>query len=168
MSTDNLRYLTSEQALQDTASFIQFFKKKYNIPNNKWIVFGGSYSGSLAAWFRLKYPHLVAGAIASSAPINAILDFDTYLKVVDISLGSNCVNEIRSAMTEMSNLLKSSVGWKQIETLFNLCDPLDGNNQMDVFNLISTLASNFEGVVQYNKDNRKFEVYFIWLINIYN
>ena len=33
---------------------------------------------------------------------------------------------------------------------------LQGNN--DIMNLASTLAGNFMGVVQYNRDNRAFEV----------
>lgn len=41
-----------------------------------------------------------------------------------------------------------------MEKLFSLCDPLDVTNKLDVANLFETLAGNFEGVVQYNKDNR--------------
>lgn len=157
MSTKNLQYLTSEQALQDAASFIEYFKKENNLPNNKWIVFGGSYSGSLAAWFRLKYPHLVSGAIASSAPVKAVLNFDTYLEVVDTSLGPKCVSNIRSAMNELEPLLDNENGWEILTKKFRLCDPLDGTNKDDVANFVSAVAGNFEGVVQYNKDNRKFE-----------
>ena len=39
-----------------------------------------------------------------------------------------------------------------------LCDDIDPNISKDVENLFSTLAGNFAGVVQYNKDNKAFEV----------
>lgn len=45
LSTPNLKYLSSKQALADTARFIKAVNLKRNITNPKWIVFGGSYAG---------------------------------------------------------------------------------------------------------------------------
>lgn len=42
--------------------------------------------------------------------------------------------------------------------IYRLCDDIDPTNKNDVANLYSELAANFEGIVQYNKDNRGFEV----------
>jgi len=61
MSDSSLKYLNSEQALADLAAFSQSMAREFNLTNSKWISFGGSYPGSLSAWFRLKYPHLVHG-----------------------------------------------------------------------------------------------------------
>lgn len=48
MSTDNLYYLSSEQALADLATFRQFIAKSYNLTDsNKWVSFGGSYPGKI-------------------------------------------------------------------------------------------------------------------------
>lgn len=76
LSVDNLKYLSSEQALADLANFIESMNKKYSLPTGtKWIAFGGSYPGSLAAWLREKYPNLVHGSISSSGPLLAKADF---------------------------------------------------------------------------------------------
>lgn len=52
-----------------------------NAPNSHIVSFGGSYPGNLAAWFRLKYPHLTLGSVASSAPVRAVMDFHAYMEV---------------------------------------------------------------------------------------
>lgn len=75
LSTDSLRFLSSRQALADLAHFRTAIAEARGLTNAKWVAFGGSYPGSLAAWFRLKYPHLVHAAVASSAPVHATVNF---------------------------------------------------------------------------------------------
>lgn len=45
MSTDNLKYLSSMQALADLAHFRKSITNEYGFTKNKWISFGGSYPG---------------------------------------------------------------------------------------------------------------------------
>lgn len=76
ISTDNLKWLTPDQALADLAYFIEYLIEKGEVQKGqKLAVFGGSYPGNLAAWARLKYPHLIHAAVASSAPVRAEEDY---------------------------------------------------------------------------------------------
>lgn len=67
-----LHTLTIEQALADTAWFLAGLRSRLGCRKRECpiITLGGSYGGMLVAWFRQKYPHLTAGGIASSAPID--------------------------------------------------------------------------------------------------
>jgi len=151
ISTSNLRYLTSHQALADAATFITSFRQKYP-KSGPVISFGGSYPGALAAWFRLKYPHLTAGAIASSGPVLAVLDMISYLDVVEDALdkigGEECDDNVRAATEILQNLLKTTQGQRQVRDQFHLCST--PNNWKDTANFISDVVGNFMGTVQYN------------------
>ena len=84
MSRDNMRYLSSRQGLEDAGHFISAMNAEHNLTT--WITFGGSYPGSLSAWMRLRFPHLVAGAVSSSGPLFAKLDYFEYLQVDTVIL----------------------------------------------------------------------------------
>ncbi|XP_068135323.1 putative serine protease K12H4.7 [Hyperolius riggenbachi] len=160
LSVDNLRYLSSRQALADLAHFQTVMTEKLGLGKRKWIVFGGSYPGCLAAWYRLKFPHLAHAAVASSAPVQAKLNFSEYLDVVQSSLARNdsdCPNKFKVASATLIQLLNFVENYEKITSDFRLCQPLEINTKMDRAFFLDTIAEYIMDVVQYNNDNREFE-----------
>ncbi|KAI5017422.1 hypothetical protein ZWY2020_042310 [Hordeum vulgare] len=108
LTTDNLRFLSSKQALFDLAVFRQYYQEKLNSRYNRsagfdnpWFVFGVSYSGALSAWFRLKFPHLTCGSLASSGVVLAVYNFTDFDKQVGDSAGPEC----KAALQEITRLV---------------------------------------------------------------
>ncbi|PRP86137.1 hypothetical protein PROFUN_03124 [Planoprotostelium fungivorum] len=154
LSTDNLRLLSSQQALADLANFIVHLKEQYGAPDAPVITFGGSYPGALAAWFRMKYPHVTMGSIASSAPVFAALDFYGYMDVVDKSLasvsGEICDRRIQIATAYVDKLVQTEEGRDTLAAAFNICRPLVSDK--DISTMYANLMGNFQGVVQYDEE----------------
>merc|ERR1711887_70967 len=152
MSTENMRYLSSRQGLEDLGHFMTAMNKKYNL-SGSWITFGGSYPGSLSAWMSLRFPHLVAGSVSSSGPLFAKLDYFEYLQVVADALdttGPGCNVALTEALTTVEVMVGDSENWEYLSSLYKLCDPLDGSNSMDVMSFLELLIDNLAGIVQYN------------------
>jgi len=158
MSVKNLVWLSSRQALADLANFITQMMEDKNLTGG-WVALGGSYPGSLAAWLRLKYPHLVKGSVSTSAPLLAKDDFFEYIQVVEDSLNTvpGCADSVKQGMNRVQDMVKDSSLWHSLDEKFRLCSKFDGSNENDMINLFESLVGNFEGIVQYNKDNRAFE-----------
>ncbi|KHJ95410.1 serine carboxypeptidase S28 [Oesophagostomum dentatum] len=121
-SVENLKYLSSRQALEDVANFIRSMNAKYGFKDPLWVTFGGSYSGALSLWARQAYPDLIIGAIGSSAPVNAVVDFWGYLEVVEealiISHSFACADNVRKGFREMSDLMQTEDGRAELSKVF--------------------------------------------------
>ncbi|XP_068173197.1 thymus-specific serine protease [Antennarius striatus] len=160
LSKESLQFLSSRQALADLAHFRTAMAEARGLTSSKWVAFGGSYPGALAAWFRLKYPHLVHASVASSAPVFATVDFPEYLEVVRSSLASEdpqCPLLVKQASDALVELLKNPKTYDNITQDFRLCSKLQIQTDVDLSYFLEMLAGNFMDVVQYNEDNREFE-----------
>ncbi|KJE90179.1 prolylcarboxypeptidase [Capsaspora owczarzaki ATCC 30864] len=127
---DKVGYLTTEQALADFAILIPALKAQLNVPNLPVVAFGGSYGGMLAGWFRLKYPNVVDGAIAASAPIVYFQDLTSTeifneIATNDFALtDARCPNIIRDGFSKVDALSKTAAGLQSISKAFKLCGTL--------------------------------------------
>ncbi|KAM4566128.1 lysosomal Pro-X carboxypeptidase [Odontesthes bonariensis] len=126
-----LNYLTSGQALADFAVLIQNLKSTLpGAQHSPVIAVGGSYGGMLAAWFRMKYPNVVVGALASSAPIwqfPGMVPCGDFYKTVTQDFarsGSNCDGNIRRSWKAINNVSSTASGLQWLSEEFNLCAPL--------------------------------------------
>jgi len=131
LATENLRFLSSRQALQDIAEFHAHVEATYSLPaSTKWITFGGSYPGMLAAWARSKFPHLFHAAVSSSSPVEAILNMQGYNDVTASSLADTlvggspeCLDAVRTGFASLGKAIGTPAGRRQVETAFNVCGP---------------------------------------------
>lgn len=127
LSTKDLNYLTTEAALDDLAYFQRSLKNEKNW-NGKWVAFGGSYPGSLSAYYRLKFPYLVVGALASSAPVMAKENFIEYDAHVTQVAGLQCANQMREVVGQVEASLNNTTQFAQMKSLFDAAevdDPVD-------------------------------------------
>ena len=145
-STKNLRHLSTKLALADLAYFQQQISKNQNW-TGKWVAFGGSYAGSLSAYYRLKYPHLVVGALASSAPVMAKENFFEYDAQMTKAVGEQCAGKIRQAVTEIEEALSDPVKKEQIKKLF-IANEI--NNDIDFIYMVADIGAF---AVQYGMKN---------------
>jgi len=144
-----LKFLSAEQALADYAEIIvavkEELKENYGIEDPPVIVFGGSYSGNLAAWFRQKYPNVVDIAYASSAPVYAEVEFVGYYEVVTWALGEDCANTALDYVFRRYDKMTK----QELIDIFNPCTDLSADDR-DISVFFDYINGAFAGNTQYN------------------
>ncbi|OCK77664.1 extracelular serine carboxypeptidase [Lepidopterella palustris CBS 459.81] len=141
LSTENLRFLTTEQAMADVAYFAQNVKfagvnKTLTAPGTPYIVYGGSYAGAFVAFLRTQYPHLFWGAISSSGVTKAIYDYWQYFEPIRQLAPPDCVRATQQLTNVVDNILmkpNNSAKIAELKGVFglgNLTDNRDFANSL--------------------------------------
>lgn len=140
------QYQSSMQALADYAELITFIRGHYQgAQKSPVVVFGGSYGGMLSAWMRMKYPNIVQGAIAASAPVaqfTGLTPCDKFGEVVTHTFANQsteCANIIRKSWSAINSLTTTPKGRDWLNSEWKLCKPV--NNTEDVKALKDYLAN---------------------------
>ncbi|KAL8483109.1 hypothetical protein ACS0TY_025966 [Phlomoides rotata] len=126
-NSSTLGYLSSTQALADYATLILDLKNNLTATESPVVVFGGSYGGMLAAWFRLKYPHVAVGALSSSAPIlnfdniTSPFSFDNIITQDFKSESESCYKVIRRSWQEIGDTAAKTGGLEILRKSFRIC-----------------------------------------------
>ncbi|KAF0699925.1 Aste57867_9518 [Aphanomyces stellatus] len=124
----SLEYLTSTQALGDVRTFQDHIAQTFNMCDSaKWIAFGGSYAGFLAAAARYTFPDSIHGAVASSALTHFQPAYPGYATVVSEAMaqvgGHACVQVLAQGLRELDALVRDPAKAADLQRLVQPCTP---------------------------------------------
>jgi hypothetical protein len=152
-SAADFRFLSTEQALADTAYFARHARfpglehANLTAPATPWIIYGGSYAGAFAALARKIYPDTFWGAISSSGVTAAIEDYWEYFEAHRLFSPAGCAEASQRVVRVVDDVLfekdRSRVG--DFKALFDLEDLADAD-------FAETIAAGLYGMQSTNWD----------------
>jgi pimeloyl-ACP methyl ester carboxylesterase len=129
-------YLSTEQVLADYATMLVDVKAQLNASSCPVVAVGGSYGGTLTTLFRLKYPHIVVGGLAASAPVGFYdsqawrergVDEFTWFRTVErvyAEARPRCYQDLVHAVSVATKTVRRMPrGPQVVQSIFSLCDP---------------------------------------------
>lgn len=111
LTTKNIRFLSTEQAMADYAYFASNVVfpglEHLNLTADAvpWIGYGGSYAGAFVAFLRKVYPEVFFGVVSSSGVTEAIVDYWQYYEPIRQFAPSGCIWSIETFMDIVDTIL---------------------------------------------------------------
>lgn len=139
-STENMRFLSSDQAMADMAYFSQNIvfpgheDKDLTAPNTPYIYYGGSYAGGLVALYRKLYPDISWGAVSSASVTAPVTDFWEYYEITRKYAPADCVDVQSKLVNVIDNILAGGDPENEalLKSVFGLQDVKDNRNFVTV------------------------------------
>lgn len=149
LDKSSMAYLSTNQAMADYAAVLTHLTEgQDDLPV---IGFGGSYGGMIGTYFRLKYPYIVDGIIAASAPIWTYFgegyDRNSFAKIVTENArmaSQDCVNNARKSWDVMFAMGKSFQGRRQLSDVIRLCSSSPLKTFQDVTKLVDWMSEAWD------------------------
>ncbi|KAF7775751.1 hypothetical protein Agabi119p4_4144 [Agaricus bisporus var. burnettii] len=128
LKAESLKYHTIQQAIED----LEYFIKNVILPQPDgdrltpdkapWVLFGGSYSGALTSWTMVNKPDLFAAGYASSAVVEAILNFWRYFEPIREHMPANCSADVQVAISHIDEVFSwdNKTAIQEMKDLFGL------------------------------------------------
>ena len=142
LSAPDLKELTTTLALQDLATFQKYATEKHSL-RGKWVVVGGSYAGSLSAYYRQTYPQLVVGSLSSSGPVQARENFEEYDHHVATVAGAACAAKMREATRQIEAAIPDAAKFAAIKKEFDASDVRDATDFLYVVADMGAIAVQY-------------------------
>lgn len=156
LKTENMRFLSTEQALAEIDYFAKNVKFEgidadLTAPNTPWIAYGGSYAGAQAAFLRVKYPDTFWGTISSSGVTVAIYDYWQYFEPIRKYAPPDVVKNTQFLVDVVDKIMLPANGTntpnaKKLKTVFGM------GNITDNRDFANTLANGIYGWQSTNWD----------------
>ncbi|CAA9965462.1 extracelular serine carboxypeptidase [Pyrenophora teres f. maculata] len=128
-TTDELRFLTTEQTIADNAYFREYatfpgVNASLSGPDVPWIMYGGSLAGAQIAFTMKTYNDKFAGGIGSSATVQALLEYPTWYNPIMKYGPADCVSRIVDIVDKIDNLIwdDNKEGIQAVKEVFGLGD----------------------------------------------
>ncbi|KAF7344761.1 Alpha/beta-Hydrolase [Mycena venus] len=128
LSTDNLRWLTTDQSIADIAYFAQHVSipshedEDLTAPGRPWIIYGGSLAGAEVAFTMREYGDVIYGGISSSGTVQAFKGYPQWYYTIQENAPQDCVRSIEDIVDKMDLLIntKNTPALTELKSIFGL------------------------------------------------
>ncbi|SMQ53998.1 unnamed protein product [Zymoseptoria tritici ST99CH_1A5] len=113
LTTANMKYLTLEDSLKDLSYFARTVELPFarnagcasNAADVPWVLMGGSYAGSLAAWTAKLFPDTFWAYYASSSVVHQTAAFWQFFEPVKQNMPQDCRDDVTAVIDHMDEIL---------------------------------------------------------------